>query len=102
MSTAVRRLRRARVAAVLTVAVLVAACAPAPGTPGKASIVASFYPLRYVAEEIGGDQVTVNSLTPDGADPHNLELSPHAVALLGSADLVLYLSGFQAMVDDAM
>ncbi|VTR77008.1 High-affinity zinc uptake system binding-protein ZnuA [Cellulomonas hominis] len=44
----------------------------------------------------------VTSLTPPGGEPHDLELSPSSVARLGDADLVLYLSGFQAATDQAV
>ncbi|MEX5303225.1 metal ABC transporter solute-binding protein, Zn/Mn family [Kocuria sabuli] len=63
---------------------------------------ASFYPLQYVTERVGGDLVTVQSLTPAGADAHDVELSPAAVAELGEVEAVVYLSGFQAAVDDAV
>ncbi|WP_442984253.1 metal ABC transporter substrate-binding protein [Schaalia sp. ZJ405] len=66
------------------------------------SVMTSFYPLKYLTERIGGDLVSVTSLTPDGAEPHDLELSPATVDQLGRADAVVYLSGFQAAVDDAV
>ena len=37
-----------------------------------------------------------------GAEPHDLELTPRDVAELADADLVVYLSGFQPAVDDAV
>jgi zinc transport system substrate-binding protein len=63
---------------------------------------ASFYPLQYVTEQVGGDLVTVESLTPPGTEPHDLELSPASVASLESAAAVVYLSGFQPAVDEAI
>lgn len=66
------------------------------------SVLASFYPLQYVAQQVGGDLVDVSSLTPPGAEPHDLELSPAQVDEVGRADLVVYLSDFQAAVDDAV
>ena len=63
---------------------------------------ASFYPLQYLAEKIGGEHVTVTSLTPAGAEPHDLELSPKTVDALSSADAVIYLAGFQSAVDEAI
>jgi zinc transport system substrate-binding protein len=69
---------------------------------GSLKVLASFYPLQYVAEQVGGDRVDVTSLTPPGAEPHDLELSPAQVRSIGKADLVVYLSGFQAAVDDAV
>jgi zinc transport system substrate-binding protein len=63
---------------------------------------ASFYPLQYVTEQVGGNLVTVESLTPPGAEPHDLELSPASVAALESAAAVVYLSGFQPAVDEVI
>ena len=78
------------------------------GGPGGAAesdgvtVLASFYPLQYVAQQIGGDLVTVNNLTPPAAEPHDLELSPAQVREIGTADLVVYLSGFQNAVDEGV
>ena len=69
---------------------------------GKLTVMASFYPLQYLAEKIGGEHVSVSSLTPDGAEPHDLELSPKMVDSLSSADAVVYLAGFQSAVDEAI
>ena len=69
---------------------------------GKLTVMASFYPLQYLAEQIGGEHVSVTSLTPDGAEPHDLELSPKMVDSLSSADAVIYLAGFQSAVDEAI
>ena len=69
---------------------------------GKLTIMASFYPLQYLAEKIGGEHVSVTSLTPEGAEPHDLELSPKMVDSLSSADAVVYLAGFQSAVDEAI
>src|SRR5690625_5250429 len=74
----------------------------ARGADGTLEVYASFYPLQFVTEEIGGDRVTVSALTPPGVDPHNVELSPRTVTEMGSASLVVYLSGFQPAVDDGV
>lgn len=65
-------------------------------------VVAGFYPLAFAAEEIGGRRVRVTNLTPPGAEPHDLEVSPSDVAELREADLVLLLGrGFQPQLEDA-
>ena len=69
---------------------------------GTLTVMASFYPLQYLADKIGGEHVTVTSLTPAGAEPHDLELSPKTVDALSSADAVIYLAGFQSAVDEAI
>jgi zinc transport system substrate-binding protein len=67
------------------------------------SVVASFYPLRFVAERLGGACVSVTDLTPPGVEPHDLELTPDAVGSISTADLVLYLGGgFQPAIEDAI
>ena len=63
---------------------------------------ASFYPLQYLTQKIGGDLVDVESLTPPGAEPHDLELSNQKVQQLSQAGAVVYLKGFQSAVDKAV
>lgn len=72
------------------------------GSTDGLAVVASFYPLQFVAERLLGDAGEVSSLTKPGAEPHDLELTPKDVAAVGGADLVVYLSGFQPAVDDAV
>ena len=69
---------------------------------GKPSVVVSFYPLQFVVEELAGDAVHATNLTAPGVEPHDLELTPQAVGDVADADLVVYLSGFQPAVDDAV
>jgi zinc transport system substrate-binding protein len=76
--------------------------ARAQGSGDGPQVVTSFYPLLFITERIGGDAVTVRNLTKPGAEPHDLELTPHDVAELADADLVVYLSGFQPAVDTAV
>jgi zinc transport system substrate-binding protein len=72
------------------------------GSPAKETVVASFYPLAYAAEEIGDGRVDVSNLTPAGAEPHDLEVSPQDVAAIREADLVLLLGrDFQPQLEDA-
>ncbi|MBC9716171.1 zinc ABC transporter substrate-binding protein [Streptomyces sp. TRM66268-LWL] len=69
---------------------------------GKLDVVASFYPMQYLAEEIGGDHVNVDTLTKPGVEPHDLELSPKQTVELGNADMILYLKDLQPAVDKAI
>lgn len=66
-------------AAVLGLTTL-SACSSSDPADGKGNgtldVVASFYPMQYLAEEIGGSHVSVTSLTKPGVEPHDLELSP--------------------------
>jgi zinc transport system substrate-binding protein len=78
------------------------ASGPGSGGDGLASVVASFYPLEFVAERIGGPWVSVENLTPPGVEPHDVELTPKDVTTVADADLVVYLEGFSPAVDDAV
>jgi zinc transport system substrate-binding protein len=72
------------------------------GQGRRTTVVAGFYPLAFAAQAIGGDQVDVTNLTPAGAEPHDLEVSPRQVQDVRSADLVLLLGhGFQPQLEDA-
>ncbi|WP_329228687.1 metal ABC transporter substrate-binding protein [Streptomyces sp. NBC_00111] len=72
------------------------------GGDGKLDVVASFYPMQFLAEEIGGSHVSVTSLTKPGVEPHDLELSPRQIGGLSDADYILFLKGVQPAVDDAV
>ncbi|RYU09412.1 zinc ABC transporter substrate-binding protein [Nocardioides iriomotensis] len=66
------------------------------------SVVASFYPLQYVAERVAGDHADVEALTSPGQEPHDLELTFKRTVEVAEADVVVFLSGFQPAVDDAV
>ncbi|WP_079085920.1 metal ABC transporter substrate-binding protein [Streptomyces silvensis] len=68
----------------------------------KLDVVASFYPMEYLAKEIGGDDVEVTGLTEPGQEPHDLEISAKQTAQLENADAALYLKGLQPSVDEAI
>ena len=72
------------------------------GSDDRMQVVAGFYPLAYAAEEVAGNRAEVTNLTPAGAEPHDVELSPRDVERTRSADLVLYAGGgFQPALEEA-
>jgi zinc transport system substrate-binding protein len=90
-----------RIVLIFLFAVGSAACGGASDESGATHLVASFYPLAFAAEQIGGDGVDVTNLTPAGAEPHDLELTPREVEEILDADLVLYVGeGFQPAVEE--
>jgi zinc transport system substrate-binding protein len=91
---------RLRIILILAAAFLLAACGPSVKA-GPDTVVASFYPLAFAAEEIAPG-IPVENLTPPGAEPHDLELSPIDAAAVRDARLVLLLGrGFQPQLEDA-
>jgi zinc transport system substrate-binding protein len=98
------RIRLASVAACGAALVLLPACtSPSASAHGRTTVVASFYPLAYAAERVGGPLVSVSNLTAPGVEPHDIELTPRQIGDISGADLVVYLGGgFQPAVQDAV
>lgn len=98
-----------RVGAALVAGAIVAGLVAAGGGPAGAqtkrerlAVVAAFYPVAFVAEQVGGKRVAVANLTPAGTEPHDLELTTKQRDLIEDAALVLVMgSGFQPAVEKA-
>jgi zinc transport system substrate-binding protein len=94
-----------RPAALLGLAVaapLLAACGGGPADSPGTQVVASFYPLEYVAERVAGEHADVESLASPGAEPHDLELTIPQTAAVADADLLVLSTGFMPAVDDTV
>ena len=89
----------------VSVAALAAAGCRGPGATGPSGgerAVAGFYPLAFAARQVAGARVQVDDLTPPGAEPHDLEVSPGDVQRVRSARVVLLLGrGFQPQLEAA-
>jgi zinc transport system substrate-binding protein len=72
------------------------------GGGGKTEIVASFYPVGWLAGKVGGPAAGVQTLTKPGSEPHDLELTARQIADIGKADFTVYIKGVQPAVDDAV
>lgn len=73
------------------------------GTTGEVvAVQAAFYPLEFLANEIGGDLIQVTALAAAGAEPHDMELTPVQVAKLEETSLIIYIQGFMPAVDEAI
>src|SRR5258708_32332842 len=57
---------------------------------GRIQVTTSFYPMYFFASQIGGDKISITNITPNGAEPHDYELTPQdIVKIQGSKLLVL-------------
>jgi zinc transport system substrate-binding protein len=81
---------------------LATACGGSDETSSGDRVIAAFYPIAYAAERVAPD-ADVKNLTPAGAEPHDLELSPRKVEEINDADVVLYFgAGFMPALEEAV
>ena len=100
----IRRSHAAVSSAAVVLALVVTGCGgddTASASDGP-TVLASFYPLAYVAERVAAPDGIVENLTQPGVEPHDLELTGQQVGSIADADVVLYLHGFQPAVDEAV
>lgn len=59
----------------------------------KLQVVASFYPVYFFAQQIGGEHAEVTNVTPAGAEPHDYEPSPQDIARIEDSRLLVLNGG---------
>lgn len=89
-------------ALVLTSLAACKADTPPATTVDKVNVVVGFYPLQFITERIGGQNVSVINLAEPGVEPHDMELKPSQIIQIEDADLLLYLKSFQPALDEAV
>ncbi|MGB2791079.1 MAG: zinc ABC transporter substrate-binding protein [Candidatus Moraniibacteriota bacterium] len=57
--------------------------------PGKLQVVASFYPLYFFSQQIGGDKASVTNIVPAGAEPHDYEPTAQDMARMEKSGLII-------------
>lgn len=55
----------------------------------KIKVVATFYPLAYLAEKIGGERVSVYTLIPYNVEVHNWQPSPSDIMTIENSDIII-------------
>ncbi|GFN30520.1 metal ABC transporter solute-binding protein, Zn/Mn family [Paenibacillus xylaniclasticus] len=67
----------------------------------KTNVVTSFYPLYYLASEIGGEYTNVINLIPAGVEPHDWSPKSRDLDTASKAQLLLYNgAGLEGWIDD--
>ncbi len=70
---------------------------------GPIAVVTTIYPITWLAEQIGGDRVSVESLVKPGVDAHDFEPTPGDLLTLSRADVFIYNhSSFETWALDAL
>jgi zinc transport system substrate-binding protein len=74
------------------------------GDDDKTKVVATFYPLAYMAQSIGGDRVSVTSMVPYNSELHSWQPAPQDIIRADDADVILYNGGpaDRWLVDDVL
>jgi zinc transport system substrate-binding protein len=84
----------------LASASVLAGCAQPAAGDGRPEVMASFYPIEFLARSIGEPNVTVGVLVPPGVEPHDYEPTPGDVAKVAGAKVVLMQgAGFESWID---
>lgn len=86
----------------LLLPLLVSCSNDADASDDRPQVVTGFYALEYVAERVAGERAQVSSLTSPGQEPHDAELTVSQTAAVTEADVLVHLSGFQPVVDEAV
>lgn len=94
-------MRTLLVAALLTLPAL-AGCLGSPAASSDTpDVLATFYPLAFLAQRIAGDDLQVGTLVAPGVEPHEWEPSLTDLARIGNAKVVLTQGlGFEPWVED--
>jgi zinc transport system substrate-binding protein len=93
---------RPRIVLILLSLFAATACGGSDDGGSGERVIASFYPIAYAAERIA-PEADVENLTPAGAEPHDLELSPRKVEEIHDADVVLYFgAGFMPALEETV
>ena len=74
------------------------------GDDDKTKVVATFYPLAYMAQSIGGDRVSVTSMVPYNSELHSWQPAPQDIIRADDANVILYNGGpaDSWLVDDVL
>lgn len=78
--------------ALITIIVLVrrsAFISPSISDQPNISVIATFYPLAYLAERVGGEHVTLTTIVPNGTEPHDYTPLPRDIQAIYNSDLLL-------------
>jgi zinc transport system substrate-binding protein len=95
-------MRRWVVAAVMVGMVATTTTACRGPRSGEHTVVASFYPMYFIADRVAGRYNDVVDLTPPGVEPHEYELTVRQVAQIDLARVGFYERGVAPSIDQAM
>lgn len=80
------------IALFVSLTVVLAGCGRGSDAPvaGKVNVVTTFYPLQFLAEQIGGEDAHVVNLVPVGVEPHDWTPKSRDLRVASDAQLFIY------------
>lgn len=98
------RVRSRPVAGFVVASVALWAACTGESSEGRVNVVVAIYPLAWAAQQVGGDRVDVEDLTPPGVEAHDATLTAAQRADIQTADVAVYLGriDFQPDVERAV
>ncbi len=65
-------------------------------TSKKLQVFGSFYPMYFIASQIGGNKADVRNITPAGVEPHDYEPSTRDIARIERSNMLVLNGGVEA------
>ena len=88
---------------VLSMMLALAGCSSKKADSGKLDVMVSINPLKEFTEAIGGDKVNVESLVPEGMEPHDFEPKTKDFQKLSDSKIFIYNGlGLEDWADDVL
>ncbi|WP_346940136.1 metal ABC transporter solute-binding protein, Zn/Mn family [uncultured Clostridium sp.] len=64
-------------------------------------VVTSFYGMKALTEEIGGDKVSIENVIPEGSEPHDFDIKAKNMKAIEEADIFIYNgAGMEEWIED--
>lgn len=85
----------------ITIPIIISACSQDEKN-AENTVYTSIYPLQYIVEQIGGDEITVHSVYPPGVDAHSYEPSSREMTEIARGKAFIYLgAGMESFAETA-
>lgn len=65
------------------------------------NVVTSFYGMKALAEEIGGDKINIKNIIPEGSEPHDFDIKAKDMKAIEEGDIFIYNgAGMEEWIED--
>lgn len=67
----------------------------------RIKVVTSFYGMKALTEEIGGDKVNIENVIPEGSEPHDFDIKAKDMKAIEESDIFIYNgAGMEEWIED--